>query len=70
MVLFNVFFFRYQLYGTLQGNRPDWKGAAGGEFAKEMYDSFVDNVRTNYVRRAAKERPGEESTSMELSFFL
>lgn len=39
---------QFTLYSVLKGNKPDFHQAMGGEEARQLYQSFVDRLRTEY----------------------
>jgi D-aminoacyl-tRNA deacylase len=43
------------LASTKKGNKPDFHGAAGGEHAKILYDTFVNKVRALYENERVKD---------------
>ena len=43
------------LASTRKGNKPDFHGAAGGEHAKTLYETFVNKVRSEYDTEKVKD---------------
>ena len=57
---------QFTLYGFLKGNKPDFHKALDHEKAKDIYNKFVETLRTKYVSERVQTGAFGEYMNVEL----